>query len=338
VTPKALYPIPGGKWRSKYSFLAPAQGQRQMCEPFMGAASQNLRWGLPGILGEIDPCKRAIALTPSNRRASEEYVRDYRSIAADFVHGIDLDSLLAYTKQKQAMKVLKAADGATYRKLSVRWHELTRWLYSDIASGEFSAGHYSFVQRAAFGNALRLAPSQKAFNMAWHIDKLKAALNFNPEQWCGSLKDFRPTITPDWYSAITAVRHPQKCWLMLDPPYIEADGDRKMTPCYIGHKVTGDGREETYRLAVEPLREGLSRGFPHVHLFNYYSSELDADVTRLAYELGYLCDRRMLGKCSALGNSNGRLVHGERVDKRPAPIECVWVFRPFEQLTLLEAA
>jgi hypothetical protein len=271
VTPKALYPIPGGKWRTKYSFLSPAQGQRQMSEPFMGQHPRTYDGSYLASLAKSTPAKgrspshRPTAKLPKNTPATIAQLPLILSM------GLTLTTCWHMPEQKQAMKALKANDGATYRKLSVRWHELTRWLYSDIASGEFSAGHYSFVQRAAFGNVLRLSPSGEGFNITWHVDKLKAALNFNPEQWCESLKDFRPTITPDWYSAITAVRNPQKCWLLLDPPYIEADGDRKMTPCYIGHKVTGGGREETYRLAVEPLREGLSRGFPWVHLFNYYS-------------------------------------------------------------------
>ncbi len=305
----------------------------------MGGAGISIREGLKPVLGEINISQRVISQVPMSRRAIAQYVADYNAKRAEFLADIDLDELLKYAHKdvKQQQKVLRAETPGIASKLDERWHTLTDYLFREIEAGEPQPGVYSFVQRVTFGNAVRLTPTGDAFNMAWHIGKLKQAIQFDPHAWCDELvaMKWRPEVYPCWQDAIAAIRNPAKCYLLLDPPYIEGDGDRKMTPCYKDHKVTtDDGRAGTYALAIEPLKVGLSRGFPLIHLTNYYSQRLDNDVTQMAIDAGYLCDRQMLGICGALGNSNGRLEHGGRVDDRPQPIECLWTFTPPKQISL----
>jgi len=90
----------------------------------------------------------------------------------------------------------------------------------------------------------------------------------------------------------------------------------------------------TYALAVEPLKVALNRRFPLIHLTNYYSAKLDAEVTQMAHDAGYTCNRQAIGVCGAMGNSNGRKIHGDRADTRPRPVEYLWEFQPFSQLSL----
>ena len=340
VKVESLFPIPGSKRGKKYAMLRPAPWQTQSCEPFMGGAAKSLEFGLKASLAEINPPQRKLARIPANTKAIAEYTRFYRQIAADFVAGIDVDQLMSYVNREQSMKALRAEIPHIAAILDERWQPLKTRLFDEVkADTDWTAAPYSFCQRACFGNVMRLNPLGTHYNVTWYVGKLANALRFDPETWCESLRSRRwnPTVFNNWEGAIAAVKSPYQTWLLLDPPYIEADGDRKMTPCYPGHFVTtADGRDATYRLAIEPLRFGLRRGFPLIHLCNYYSTKLDADVTAMAYESGYLCDRTMVGVCGSLGNSAGRYKHGQRVDSRPKPIECIWTFRPFEQLKLWE--
>jgi site-specific DNA-adenine methylase len=338
---ESLFPIPGSKRGSKYATLRPAPRQSAICEPFMGGAAKSLEFGfLSPYLAEINPPQRKIARVPSSKKAITDYVKLYRQIASDFVDGIDVDQLLSYVKREQSMKALRAEIPGVAAVLDERWLPMKKRLFESVqADTDDQAAPYSFMQRSCFGNVMRLNPKGTHYNVTWHVGKLSNALRFDPEAWCESLRSrqWNPKVFSNWEGAIAAVKSPYITWLLLDPPYIEADGDRKMTPCYPGHVVTTEeGREATYRLATEPLRMGLRRGFPLIHLCNYYSAKLDLEVTEMAYEYGYLCDRQMIGICQALGNSAGRYKHGGRVDARQKPTECIWTFRPFAQLNLLK--
>jgi len=334
----SLYPIPGSKRGAKYAMLKPLLSQSQICEPFAGGAAKSLQLGLRSNLGEINISQAALAQVPTSKKTITNYIKDYEGIRSCFLEGIDLDALLRYADAdvKQQQKALKEDCPKVVELLTQRWKSITLNLFESINSGDPSSGIYSFCQRACFGNVMRLSPSASGFNVSWHVSKLKNAIAFSPHDWCEGLKaqHWNPQVLTSWERAINSVINPQKCYLLLDPPYVEAEGDKKMTPCYLGHKVTGDGRAQTYALSIEPLREGLRRGFPWIQLTNYYSPQLDNEVTQLAIDNGYLCNRTMLGKCGALGNSNGRFKHGGRVDQRPEPIECAWSFQPWQQIEL----
>lgn len=323
---RSLFPIPGSKRFEKYNFLQPLAHQKTICEPFMGGAATSLRTGLQPILGEINPSLRQIAETPTTGLFSNLFIEGYEFYASWFTEGIDLGKLLSYTELKQSQKQVNAEIPGIYAELTTRWGSLTAMLFREMQVGSLQTGCYAFCQRTCFGNAMRLNPSGDAFNVSWHVNKLKSALNFNPQQWCDQLnaQGWNPIVCDDWQSAIEAVRCVEDTYLLLDPPYIEADGDRKMTPCYPGHVVTGDGRESTYSLAIEPLKLAMQKGFLKIDLSNYYSDRLDKDVFYLAEEYEYSIKRTEVGECGALGNSNGRLKHGKRRDTRPKPIEYVW--------------
>jgi hypothetical protein len=331
----SLYPLPGSKRKAKYSVLSP-NGQKQICEPFMGGAARSLALQLPASLGEVNRSGREIALTSASTRKTASYIKGYNLARAEFFAGVDIDRLLSYSDCKQPMKLIRAEIPAIANELDARWRQLCDRLFAAVEAGNPMAGLYSFCGRACFGNVMRLNPKGDAYNMSWHVDKLKNAIAFNPNDWCSQLRhqEWDPRVENSWQSAILAVKRPKDCYLLLDPPYIEGEGDRKMTPCYPGHRVTGVGRDDTYFLAVDPLKLALQRGFPLIHLTNYYSARLDGAVTQMAHDAGYLCDRVTIGVCGALGNSSGRFKHGDRRDTRPRPVECLWIFKPFEQLNL----
>ena len=338
TTYKSLYPLPGGKNKSKYIMLKPLITQTEICEPFMGAAGVSVGIGLPSTLGEINISQRAIAAVPSCFWQSRRYVADYHAAQSEFLAGVDLDRLFSYVGQKKSQTVLREQDAGIYDLLNDRWHSLTSRLFAAVSADEPEPGLYSFCQRSCFGNVMRLNPRGTAYNAPWHVDKLLNAVRFDPSHWAEWFysRRWNPRVYSTWQDAIAAVKCPDRCYLLLDPPYIEDTNDRKMTPCYPGHKVTTqDGRAMTYALAVDPLRVALNKGFPLIHLTNYYSAKLDTEVTALAHDAGYICNRQAIGVCGALGNSNGRKIHGDRADTRPRPVEYLWTFQPFNQLSLL---
>ena len=338
ITYKSLFPIPGGKNKSKYAMLRPLPTQDEICEPFMGAAGVSVGIGLPTTLGEINISQRAIASVPSCFWKSRRYSTDYRAAQSEFLAGVDLDTLFSYIGQEKSQTTLRDRDTGIYDLLTGRWHGLTTRLFAAVSADEPEPGLYSFCQRSCFGNVMRLNPRGSAYNVSWHVDKLLSAVRFDPNHWTEWLysRQWNPRVYSSWQEAIAAVKRPDKCYLLLDPPYIEdEESDRRMSPCYPGHKITtDDGRAMTYSLAVEPLKVALSRGFPLIHLTNYYSAKLDSEVTELAHDAGYFCNRQAIGVCGAMGNSNGRKIHGDRADTRPRPVEYVWEFQPFSQLSL----
>ena len=337
TTYKSLYPLPGGKNKSKYTMLKPLPSQVEICEPFMGAAGVSVGIGLPSTLGEINISQRAIATVPSCFWQSRRYVADYHAAQSEFLSGVDLDRLFSYIGQKKSQTVLREQDTGIYDLLNDRWHGLTSRLFAAVSADEPEPGLYSFCQRSCFGNVMRLNPKGTAYNVSWHVDKLLNAVRFDPNHWAEWLysRRWNPRVYSTWQDAIAAVKRPDKCYLLLDPPYIEDTADRKMSSAYPGHKVTTqDGRAMTYALAVDPLKIALNRGFPLIHLTNYYSAKLDAEMTGLAHDAGYICNRQAIGVCGAMGNSNGRKIHGDLADTRPRPVEYLWTFQPFSQLSL----
>ena len=338
ITYKSLYPLPGGKGgKSKYAMLRPLPTQTEICEPFMGAAGVSVGIGLPTILGEINVSQRAIATVPSCFWKSRRYATDYRAAQSEFLAGVDLVKLFSYIGQEKSQTTLREQDPGIYDLLTDRWHALTSRLFALVSADEPEPGLYSFCQRSCFGNVMRLNPKGTAFNVSWHVDKLLNAVRFDPNHWAEWLysRQWNPRVYSSWQGAISAVKRPNGCYLLLDPPYIEDEDDRKMTSAYVNHRVTtDDGRAYTYALAVEPLKVALNRGFPLIHLTNYYSAKLDSEVTQMAHDAGYICNRQAIGVCGAMGNSNGRKIHGDRVDSRPRPVEYCWEFQPFNQLNL----
>jgi len=318
--------------------LRPLPTQAEICEPFMGAAGVSVGIGLPTTLGEINISQRAIAAVPSCFWKSRRYVADYRTAQSEFLAGVDLDRLFSYIGQEKSQTTLREQDPGIYDLLTERWHGLTSRLFAAVSADEPEPGLYSFCQRSCFGNVMRLNPKGTAFNVSWHVDKLLSAVKFDPNHWTEWLysRQWNPRVYSSWQDAIAAVKRPHECYLLLDPPYIEDEvSDRRMSPAYLNHFVTtDDGRAYTYSLAIDPICAALNRGFPLIHLTNYYSGKLDAEVTGLAHSAGYICNRQAIGVCGAMGNSNGRKIHGDRADTRPRPVEYVWTFQPFSQLSL----
>lgn len=318
--------------------LCPLDHQTAIDEPFAGACGVSVHYSprMKPTLGEINISQRAIALAPTEFWRARRYERDYAAARDELLTGIDLDDLFAFVGREKSQGALKAERRDLYDLLNQRWDVLADRLFQAVSAGEPEAGLYSFMQRACFGNVMRLNPKGTAYNVDPHVDKLANAYRFSPEDWIAWLesKKWSPRMRGDWKSALEAIKRPERCYLLLDPPYIEDTDSRKMTPAYINHKVTTDnGRAATYALAVDPIRMALSKGFPLIHFTNYYSSQLDQDVTRMSHDAGYICDRIAIGVCGAMGNSAGRYKHGDRQDKRPRPVEYLWTLRPCPQLS-----
>jgi hypothetical protein len=338
----ALFPLPGSKFGSAVNrkkflpLLRPLPHQTQVAEPFMGAAGLSIEYShLRSTLGDINISQRAIALAPTDFWLARQYERDYTQARDEALKGIDLDDLFAFVGRKTSQTVLKEERIDIYKKLNDQWDVLFDRLYHGIAAGDPMPGLYSFMQRGAFGNVMRMNPNGTAYNVDPHVDKLSGAFKFNPEEWVAWLqsKNWSPRVCGSWQAAIERIKRPENCYLLLDPPYIEDTASRKMTPCYQNHRVTTDeGRAYTYSLAIDPIEIALNKGFPLIHFTNYYSAQLDADVTALAHAADYICDRVTIGICGAMGNSAGRHKHGDRADTRPRPVECLWILRRAEQL------
>ncbi|MBW4692267.1 MAG: hypothetical protein KME27_10920 [Lyngbya sp. HA4199-MV5] len=352
----ALTPFPGSKTDFKYDgVLYPSLTAKAICEPFMGAACRSMiNHHLPTTLGEINAAQRAIALALHNPQA---YSDSYKEAAERFWGGTNGYRILAYAGRKKAQTLLGEREPELCATLTVNWRSLTadlyRWMYSE--SDWKLAGYYAFCIRACFGNVMRLNPQGTHFNVAWHIDKLKNACEYSPERWLKALQaiNWNPTVLPCWEAAIAAVVEPASTWLLLDPPYWVPGDQEKMTPCYPGHSIgTNGAHEETFRLAVDSLQAGLERGFSQITVCNYHSDKLDAALTALMQDAGYSYKAVLMGECKALGNSNGRYKHGQRVDKRDRPVEMIYqverqqrsywqglsTSQRSEQLSLLEVA
>ncbi|MGL5064985.1 MAG: hypothetical protein ACRC62_33880 [Microcoleus sp.] len=324
--PSSLYPIPGSKRAKKYSLLRPSSDHAAICEPFMGGAARSLlAHPLPCYLGEINPAQRAISLAPS--RYPADFVEGYTVARERMVDGLDWTEALTYVGRKAAQKHLKRDLPDLYDEGRKRWHSIKADLFTirDDEDG-ITAGATMFVMLAAFGNIIRLNPAGTNFNMSWHIDKLDQAMKFDPSQWVESFQsiEWAPNVYPCWQEALQA-KPGAKTYLLLDPPYC-VDGEiHKMTPCYRDH-VAGHAQidEPTLKLSTESLEMAIELGYEAIHLCNYWSERLVDDITQILAGTSYHVTWHMMGKCGALGNSAGRLEHGERVDGRERPIEWIW--------------
>lgn len=188
-------------------------------------------------------------------------------------------------------------------------------------------GYYAFALRACFGNVMRLTPAGTHFNVSWHVDKLAQACAYDPQQWIDGLAAMRwdPIVLPSWEDAIAAVDNPSKTWALLDPPYLCDHATEKMSPCYTHHEITTqDGNEKTLQLAIDSFQAVLERGFHTISVCNYFVPRLDAAVKQLSADAGYSLQSTEMGECGALGNSNGRRKHGQRVDGRARPVEVIY--------------
>jgi hypothetical protein len=243
----------------------------------------------------------------------------------------------AYKERKQAQKQLRKEQPDFAAAIDGRWLELRDRLFAMSPIDPDLPGLYGFMQRAAFGNTMRFNPRGTNYNSAWHVGKLATALRFDPAAWTEGLRQqgWKPRVEASWEDAINAVKSPQKTYLLLDPPYWCDGTESKMTPCYPGHKIGTHGQHDyTFNLAVEPLEMAMRRRFPWIQLCNYDSDRLDSAVQKLARQHGYCVAVRVMGVCGALGNSNGRLEHGDRRDGRSRPVEVVWELSPARQLVL----
>lgn len=311
----SLFPIPGSKRAKKYQAIF-SNSMGNLVEPFMGGASTSIITRKPSILADTNPWHRGLAKAVSE--SPKDIVHQYQKALNRFTGGTGCNTFLAYSKVKQAQKVFKDEWPLTYARLTDQWREMGQDLYQ--GNPEDTLGLYLFMQRAAFGNVLRLNPTHTGLNVSWHVQKLIGALSFEPYTWARALEDWKPTVVNSYQEAI-ALAAPEDTHLLLDPPYF--DPQNRMTPCYLGHVPSKVG---TLELAIDSLELGLSKGFPVIHLCNYYSPDLEERVRELAayYRRPFMA--YPMGRCKALGNSNGRLTHGERVDHREKPEEIIYEF------------
>ncbi len=326
---ESLYPIPGSKRAKKYKMLRPMRHHTAICEPFMGGASRSIEaWPLPCYLGEIDPAKRAIGFAPS--RYPDDFIECFEVARSRMIDGIDWTEALTYVGAKNAQKHLKRDLPEIWYEGRDRWTSIKQDLFEirDDETGE-SAGATMFVLMVAFGNIIRLAPKGTHFNMSWHIDKLDQAMKFNPHEWVAAYQaiNWKPNTYSSWQEAIEAKPGP-KTYLLLDPPYCADGKTNKMTPCYRDQKAGSVNiNEETLALATQSLERALELGYQDIHLCNYYSLRLADAITQIMAGSSYSVVPHVMGKCGALGNSNGRLKHGKRKDGRERPIEWIWEIR-----------
>jgi len=325
----ALFPIPGSKVSRAYDrFLYPSMQATAICEGFAGGCGRSLRYyHLPTYLGEINPAQRAIALALHN---SDQYIQGYQEACDRFWsgHSGSYAKVLSFAGLEKAQSALSVAIPEIYAALTANWRAIATDLYEWMHGTPDArlAGYYAFCIRACFGNVMRLNPKGTHFNVTWHVDKLQNACQYNPQQWLDGLRAiaWSPNVFDCWEEAIAAVPDPSSTFLLLDPPYICSD-TAKMTPCYPGHQVTTkEGMATTFALAVDSLQAGLERGFESIAVCNYYDPDLNTAIQQLTSDAGYSASTHLLGECKALGNSNGRRVHGNRVDKRSRPVEVIY--------------
>jgi hypothetical protein len=344
----SLYPLPGSKRAKKYNLLRPSRHHFFNCEPFAGGASESIKYNLlPTYLGEINPAARAILVAA--RDFPEEFIESYTATRAKMIDGIDWTDALTYVGRKAAQKHLKRDMPEIWHEGRRRWIGLKKelWAIQDQVTGQ-TAGAAMFQILAAFGNiGFRMNPNETGFNISWHIDKLDQAMRFCPRQWVDFFQsiNWSPNVFPSWQEAILAQPGPNT-YLLLDPPYC-VDGElHRMTPCYRDHKTgTTKMSEPTLELSTKPLLMALELGYTDIHLCNYWSDRLASDVQDILAGTSYNLTLHPMGKCGALGNSAGRLEHGNRQDGRDRPIEWIWEISrdskaraSFEQLGLGLAA
>lgn len=325
-----LFPFPGSKADRKYDrALYPSISDNAICEPFLGSAARSLMYcdRLRVYAGEINLAQREIAVALYN---PEAYVHAYREAMARFWNGFETfrSRIFEYVGRERSQSALSAELPDLCAGLTQNWRAIAADVFQWMNDGNPKlAGYYAFCLRACFGNVMRLNPRRSHFNIKWHVDKLNQACLYNPQQWIDKLSAMRwdPILMPDWESAIAAVENPEKCWLLLDPPYTFDYKTEKMTPCYVHHKITTqDGNDETFRLAIDSLKAGLERGFSSIAICNYFVPRLHAAIAKLVADADYSYSMFHMGRCDALGNSNGRLKHGNRMDGRARPTEIIY--------------
>lgn len=327
-----LFPLPGSKSASKYDAILYAPLDcHTICEGFQGSAARSLLYSdlLSVILGEINPAQRAIALA---LQSPQPYVDGYNEARDRFWSGLigHQEKVLSFAGVEKSKSAVVEAMPDVCEGLTQNWRSLLSDIYqlmSHDPTNPLLPGYYAFAIRAAFGNVMRLTPSGTRFNVSWHVDKLYQACVYDPQQWVDELAAMRwnPTVLNCWEEAIEAATAPDKTFLLLDPPYLCDHVTEKMSPCYAFHEIGTEARAEvTFKLAIDSLKAGLERGFKAIAVCNYYVPKLDEAVQELATAAGYSCQPTLMGECNALGNSNGRRKHGNRVDGRSRPIEVIY--------------
>lgn len=314
-----LYPLPGAKADRKYAILSPDPRHVAICQPFMGSAARSLGSHLPSYLGDINAAHRAIAKAHKSPTA---FVAAYNAVRDRLVAGIDLNLIANYENQRP----LKSDHPEVFATITDRWKSLMAALYKARHSDSPElAGCYYFALKSAFGQVMRLNPTETGFNCAWHIDKLNSAICFNPAEWClrMSVTPFEAEIYASWQAAIEAPPIPTETYLILDPPYWCDGAIHKMTSCYPGHAINYMGQfDPVFDLAIESLKQAIALGYSKIHLCNYYSPQLEQAIAEVTG--GYSVAMHTIGECRSLGNSNGRLTHSDRKDGRDRPVEVIW--------------
>jgi hypothetical protein len=317
-----LYPLPGAKVDKKYSMLVPDSSHKAICQPFMGSAARSLGSSLPNYLGDINAAHRSIAQA---HKSPDEFAAAYWGFRDRLIEGIDVNLLANYENQRP----LKADHPDIFQLITDRWKAMQSDLYAERHDESVGmAGRYYFSLKATFGQVMRLNPRETAFNNAWHVDKLNAAIVFSPAEWCQrmAVTPFDATIYPSWQTAIEAPPEPWQTYLILDPPYWCDGSIHKMTSCYPGHAINYMGQfDPVFDLAIAPLKRAIELGYRKIHLCNYYSPQLDRAITELTADYNVMGFE--IGECRSLGNSAGRLTHGNRKDGRERPIEMIWEIR-----------
>lgn len=328
----SLFPFPGNKSDRKYdaTLYAPLDCHT-IVEPFMGSAARSIMNcdRLSVILGEINPAQRAIALA---LQSPPNYQNGYGFAYRAFWDGLEdeQEKVLSFAGMEKSKTAVADAMPDVCEGLTKNWRSLCAlifdWMQND-PNHPLLAGYYAFAIRAAFGNVMRLNPRGTHFNVSWHVDKLAQACSYDPKQWINGLaaKRWDPTVLNCWEEAIEAVPDPGKVFLLLDPPYTCDHESETMTPCYTSHEVgTKERNNTTLQMAIDSLQAGLERGFHTIACCNYLVPELDAAIRQLSADAGYSLYSEVLGECNALGNSNGRRKHGQRVDGRKRPVEVIY--------------
>jgi site-specific DNA-adenine methylase len=289
-TPTALFPYPGSKRHSRYhGLIQPQEGATVICEPFAGSAATSLRFPqMAAVWGESNPAIRGLMRAIGDPDLIENAARGY--VWAAYNHRVD------------------GVEG---------W----RRILETSRGGAYYTGIYHYIQRSCFGNVVR--ESSRGYNVSPSPDKFPSAQGFDLYGHLDRLEAAKPyKVLPDWSTAIAETPPVYTAYVLLDPPYYQVDGCRKMTACYPGH----DPRT-ALELATRSLEQALASGFGRVQLTNYQSAELDAIAAAAATRHSYtLCVYEVGQACRSLGNSNGRLVDGHRATKGRYPTEAVYTF------------
>lgn len=320
---RQLYPLPGAKSDKKYNFLSAPDWAEAICQPFMGSAARSVGTPLPSYLGDINAAHRSIVRVHLNPR---KFCAAYHGWIDELLQGLDRRIIHQYRNQG----ALERDYPQIYRAIRDRWCRMRSQLFDRMSiEGPELAGQYYAFLRCSFGQVVRLNPTCTSFNSAWHIDKISTAVKFSPEQFCLDLAASwiaPPSIYSSWQFALVAPPNPARTHLIIDPPYWVDGGTHKMTPCYIGHKISYKTEyDQIWQLATEPIAMAIDLGYTQFYACNYYSVQLHDFAYSIAATSGYNITAHFMGPCNALGNSN-RKTHGGRKDGRDRPVEVIYRF------------